>query len=352
MPQGYVITDSAVYFAQQSGFGTPATTMKGAVGLTEYDIEPVKDTIEGVAMLGRGYWKFQDIPAGVSVNWSISGWGSLTQLAAFIASLCSGVKGATSTLATTGFSTVYTMNTHNSTKEYFTLAVIENEASAGVGLKKMFVRDCVASSVVINIVSKQAFTFEARGNGINMGPGAATGISYSFNNNLHVPDISNPANAITYPSFVPTGFCSNSIVLTYTATLAYGPNCIGSVEASDIIIKDARWTAAGSGIADDNFATFDNEVNYGTDTPGNDTSQLTAALKTGDLNIEVVSDDIIASSSPATNFGIVFDLPDMQFTSSKFGTGDVRMGNWNAKSFDSNMTITVNSDLSSANMTL
>jgi hypothetical protein len=350
--QGYVITDSAAYAALQSGFGVAAPTMKGAVGITDYDVEPVKDTIEAVPMLGRGYWKFQDLPAGVSVNWSLNGWGSLTQLAAFIATFCSGLKGSSTTLATTGFSHPYTMNTKNASKKYMTLAIIENEASAGVGLKKIFVRDCVASSVVINIVSKQAFTFEARGYGINMGPGASSGISYSFNNNLHVPDISNPTNAITYPEFFPDGFCSNQLTLTYTATLAYGPNCIGSVEASDIIIKDARWTVAGSGIADDNFAEFDDQVNYGTDTPGNDTSQLTAALKTGELSIELVSDDVIADSDPATNFSIVFDFPDMQFTSSKFGTGDVRMGNWNAKSFDSNMTITVNNDISSASMTL
>ncbi len=349
--QGYIITDSAIYFAQETVLGTAATVMKSAVGATTYDLEQVKDTIEGVPMIGRGYWKFEDLSAGISDNWSVSGWGSLTQLGAFIASLCSGVKGSSTTLATTGFTHPYTTNAKNSTKKYFTICVIENQSSSGVGLRKIFVRDCVASSVVINIVSKQAFTFEARGYGLNSGPGAASGISFSFNNNLNVPSIANAANAITYPDFFPDGFCSNSLVLTYTATLAYGPNCIGGEEASDIVIKDARWTVAGSGIADSNFATFNDEVNYGGTPPANVSAQKSKP-RMGTLNIVLVSDDIITDSDPETNFSIEFDFPQMQYTSSKFGDGDVRMGNWNAKSSDSNMTITINNDLSSANMTL
>jgi hypothetical protein len=282
----------------------------------------------------------------------VVGWGSLTQLGAFIATCCSGIKGTTTVLATSGFSTPYTMNTKNSTKKYLTIAEIENETSAGVGLLKRMVRDAVAGNCRITIVSKQAFTFEISGTGINEGPGAASGITYSFNSNLHVPDISNSANALTYPSIMPSGFCSSQVNLTYSANLTYGPNCIGSVEPSDILIDNARWTVDGQGIADTNFASFYKSVNYGTTSPAANTSALTAALATGALTIALVSDDIIASSSPATPFGITFYFPDMQYTSANFTGNNPRMGQWTAKSYNANMTITVNNDLSSASMAI
>jgi hypothetical protein len=352
MAQGYILPDSSIYMALQSGFGVPATTLKGAMGITSYDITPNKDTIEGVAMLGAGYWRGQDIPAGVTVNWRVTGWGSLTQLAGFIANCCSGLKGTTTVLATTGFTHPFTMTARNNTKKYMTLAIVENETSAGVGLLKAMLRDCVAANVAITIQSKQAFTFEASGQAINEGPGAASGITYSFNSALHVPNISSAANVLTYPSIFPAGFCSTQLNLTYSANLAYGPNCIGAVEASDILVDNARWKVAGSGIADTNFASFYKSVNYGTTSPAANTSALTAALPTGALTILLASDDIIASSSPATPFSIQFYFPDMQYTSAKFSGASPRMGEWTSKSFNSTSTITANNDLSSASMAL
>jgi hypothetical protein len=352
MAQGYILPDSSLYVAVQSAFGTPATTLKGAMGITDYEITHNKDTIEGVAMLGTGIFRNQDIPTGVTVSWRVTGWGSITQLGSLLAWAGQGVKGTTTVAGTTGFSHPHTMNTKNSTKKYGTLAIVENETSAGVGLLKEFLRDAVASNLNVNIVSKQAFTFEITGSAINVGPGAASGISYSFNSALHVPNISNPANAITYPSIFPAGFCSTQLNLTFAADVSYGPNCIGSVEASDILIGQARWSVSGSGIADTNFASFYKSVNYGTTSPSANTSAMTAALPTGALTIALVSDDIIASSSPATPFGITFYFPDMQYTSANFTGNNPRMGQWTAKSYNANMTITVNNDLSSASMAI
>jgi hypothetical protein len=351
MAQGYVLQDDSFYFATQSGFGVPATTFKGALGITSYEVTPAKTTIEGVPFLGSGIWRGQDIPTGATVNWRVEAWGSLTQIMALVATLCSGVKGTTTTLATTGFSTPYTMNGKNSSKKYSTLAFVESEGGTpGAGLKRITVRDAIAGNVVVTAQSGQVFSIVATGTAISMGPGAVS--TFSFNNNLHVPNLSNPANVITYPSFFPAGFCSTQFNMTYNVDLAYGPNCIGSPIASDILIDNARWTVEGSGIADTNFSSFHDSVWYGTASPAADTSQLTAKLQSGALDIVIVSDDIIASSSPTTPFSTEFNFPTMQFTDAKF-TGDrPRMGTWQAKSYGSATVITVNNDLSSASMVI
>jgi hypothetical protein len=352
MAQGYILPDSSLSFAIQSGFGVPATTLKSAMGITDYDIKLNKTTIKGVPMLGRGYWRGQDIPTGVTVDWRVKGWGSITELGAFLAACASGVKGTTTVLATTGFSTPFTMNAKNNSKKYMTLAVIENETSAGVGLLKEMVRDAIAANVAITIQSKEAFTFEASGQAINEGPGAATGISYGFNTALHVPNLSNPATTITYPSIFPSGFCSTQLNLAYSAELAYGPNCIGSVEASDILVGAASWALSGQGIADTNFASAYKSINYGTTSPAANTSAGVATLQPGAITMLLVSDDIIASSSPTTPFSIQFYFPNMQYTMAHLTGASPRMGEWAADSFDSAMTITENNDLSSASMTL
>lgn len=348
--QGYTIQDNDFLFASQSGFGVQATTLKGALGITNATVKQNKTTIEGEAFLGSGIWRGQDIPTGVTVDWSAEGWGSLTQIMAFVATACSGVKGTTTALATSGFSTPYTMNARNNSKKYMTLAFVENETSTGSGLKRIMVRDCIAARVEITAQSGQAFKFKASGQGISMGPGATS--TFSFNSALHVPNLSNPANIITYPSFFPAGFCSNQFNMTYDVNLQYGPNCIGSPTASDITIDNARWTVDGSGIADTNFSSFFDSVNYGTASPTNDTSQSSAKLQSGTLDIVVVGDEIIASSSPATPFSAEFNFPAMQFIMADFQGDRPRMGVWQAKSSTSGAVLTINNDLSSASMVI
>jgi hypothetical protein len=352
MAQGYTLADSALYVALQSDLSTPATSLKGGMGITNYEIKLAKDSVEGVPMLGAGIWRGQDIPTGVTVTFRIQGWGSLTQLAALIAWACQEVKGSSTTLATTGFTHPYTANTKNNSKKYATLAIIENETSAGVGLLKEMVRDAIASSVNIVIRSKEAFTFDISGSAINEGPGAASGISYSFNSALHVPNLSNPGTTITYPSIFPSGFCSTQLNLSYAANVTYGPNCLGSVEASDILIDSPRWTLSGQGIADTNYASTYKSINYGTTSPSANTSAGSAVLQTGAITILLVSDDIIASSSPPTPFSIQFYFPDMQYTMAQLTGTNPRLGEWAAKSFNSGMTISIANDLSSASMAI
>lgn len=352
MAQGYTLPDNGFYFAIQSAFGSQATTLKGADGIIDYEIDQIKDTIEGVAHLGSGFWTGQDIPVGVKVSWSVTFLCSVTQLVEFLAACSQMVKGTTTTLATTGFSHPHTTNAKNATKKYMTLAFVENESSIGVGAPRIMLRDAVASGCEVTIQSGQFFQVKASGGAISSGPGATS--SFSFNAGFHIPDISNTANVLTYPSFVPVGFCSTQLNLSYSASLAYAPNCIGSPVASDIVISKPRWQVSGSGIADSNFATFHSYVNYGTASPANDTSQQTALLQSGALEIKVVSDDAIPSSSPVTPFSVDFLFPDMQYTSAKFtGSGDnARMGEWVAKTFNHNMTLTAGNDLSSASMAI
>lgn len=352
MAQGYVIQDNGFYPAAQSAFNTQATTFKTALGYTEYDVRPAKTTKEGEAYLGNGAWRGQDIPLGVTVKWSVNGQGSLTQVMAFVAIACSGVKGTSTTLATTGFTHPYTMNTHNSTKKYMTLAFVENESSAGSGLKTIMVKDAIASNVQITAQSGQTYGFTASGEAISMGPGAAS--TFSLNNVLHIPDLTNAASVITYPSFFPVGFCSTQFNMNYTADLSYGPNCIGSPTASDINFSNPRWTVDGAGIADTNFSQFFDTVWYDSTSPGSTANEIKAKLQSGALDIVLTSDDIIPSSSPATPFSVEFNFPTMQFVDAYFtGNGtSTRMGNWQAKSYGSGTTININNDLSSASMTI
>jgi hypothetical protein len=350
MAQGYSLQDNGFYFAIQSAFGSQATTLKGADGLIDYEVQQVKDTLEGVAHLGSGFWRGQDIPTGVKVTWKVTFQGSVTQVISFMAACTQMIKGTSTALATTGFTHPHTANTHNTTKKYMTLAFVENETSTGVGTPRIMVRDCVAATCNVTIQSGQFFQVEATGSGISSGPGASS--SFSFNNAFHIPNISNPANVVTYPSFVPVGFCSTQINLAYSATLEYGPNCIGSPYASDIILSNPRWQMSGSGIADSNFATFHSYVNYGTATPTANTSQQTATMQTGAMEVLLVSDDSIPSSSPATPFSVDFYFPDVQYITAELTGTTVRMGNWTSKTYNHAMTLAAANDLSSASMAI
>jgi hypothetical protein len=352
MAQGYTLSDNGFYFAIQSGFGTQATVLKGADAMLDYEVDQMQDNLDGVAHLGSGFFLGQDVPSGVKVNWRVTFQGSITQVIEFLAACVQMNKGTTTAAGTTGFSHPHSTNNRNSTKKYMTLAFVENETSTGTGTPRIMVRDAVASSCNITIQSGQYFRVEASGGAITSGPGATS--TFSFNSNFHIPNISNSANVVTYPTFVPVGFCSTQLNLAYSANLAYAPNCIGSPLASDIVLTGPRWTVSGSGIADSNFATFHSYVKYGTASPTANANQQVAKLQSGALDILLNSDDIIASSSPPTPFSIEFTFPDMQYSDAKF-TGDasnVRMGEWVAKSNKSAMTMIAINDLSSASMAI
>lgn len=352
--QGYVVQDSGFYFAKQSVKGTNATTFKGGIGVASYTVEPVRVVTRGVAMLGTGTWRGQQIGTSTSLTWRVSGWGTMRQLSAFLTAM--GVKGSSTTLATSGFTHPITMNTRNRTKKYLSLAFVEGETAVGTGLLKHILRDCIIASAVFTLVGNQAFTFELNGLAINEGPGATGGgVTFSFTEtlaDLHTPNFSNSLNAITYPSFVATAFCTTSLTITYSADLSLGPNCLGTSEPSDIYTDNESWSFKGAAIAETNYMDFYRLVNYGTTTPGNDTSQLTAAIKSGAFNILVNSDDIIPSSSPATNYSIAFNFPNVQFTKAILSPGTPVTGEYEAETFDSAANIAIGNDLSSASQTI
>lgn len=352
--QGYVLADSNFYPANQSGKGVDVTTFKSGIGITSYTVEPVRVVTRGVAMLGTGTWRGQQIGTSTSLTWRVSGWGAMRQLSAFLTMM--GVKGTSTVLATTGFKHPVTMNTHNRTKKYKSLAFVEGETAVGVGLLKHILRDSIIASAVFTLVGNQAFTFEINGLAINEGPGATGGsVTFGFTEtlaDLHTANFSNSLNAITYPSFVVTPFCTTSLTLTYSADLTLGPNCFGTSEPSDIFVDNESWSFKGAAISDANYTDFYRLVNYGTLTPGNNTSQLTAGIKAGSFNILVNSDDIIPSSSPPTNYSLEFNFPNVQFTKAIITPGTPVMGDWEAETFDSAANINISNDLSSANQTI
>lgn len=346
--QGFVQADRGIYFGLQSAKGSAASTLKGAISFTKFTTTPQKDVVKGVPMLGRGNYMQQSVGAGFKVDFQAEGWVSLSLFPAFFLAL---VATKTTTGSSAPYSHAFALLAKAVLMKYATILVVYGESSMGSGVQTEMIRDCRIKSFSFKIVGGDAIKFTFSGSGLNEGPGAASP-TLSFDSGIIFPVAVSSANTYTHPSWFPTAanICVTELDIAWDANAVDGPVCInGTGERSDIFLPEAGWTLTHKFLYTTDMVVVYNWINYNTDTPSADTSQLSTAIQTGAFSVQLLANEIITG---ATHYSMTVSIPSGQWTTAQVDNETPNILTVAHNSYGSDAAITIVNNTSGTNFAI
>jgi hypothetical protein len=343
--QAFVQADLGVYIGKQSVKGTAKTALLGGQQFTK--VTPTSEIVrvDGVPMLGpNGIYMQQSLGQVFQSTTDAEGWldlgiGSAMLLQGFM------LKGTTT--GATAFSHPHTALVKNSVLPYETIGFVYGEnTSAGSGITggTHIVRDNRQTGFSLTLSSTSAPQFTAQWKGLNMGAGStptftpgAVGV---------IPNPNGTANTYTFPSFIPSAVCCNTVKLAWTAQTVYSPPCLGLGEYGDILITQAGWELTFNFQLDVNSIIAHNQILGKADAFASGTSATSPALKTGAFSFVANSDTVVPST--ATPYSLAGSFPSLQWISAKITDESPNTLEVLARSYGSDQTLTPTNNLASA----
>jgi hypothetical protein len=349
--QAFVAADLGLYMGLQGSKGAAATALKGAIAFTKFENNPEIVITDGVPMLGpNGFYMQQSVGTAVRTTQSAEGWVGLELFPAMI-------FGAFMTKGTTTGSGAdkthpYTAIAKNSGLPYITIGLVYGESSvAGTGITggTDIIRDARLTQFRFTISSLDAIKFTAAWAGLNMSAGS--GQTFTPNTSYVIPNPNGTGNTYTFPSFIPSSVCVNSIDIEWAAQSVQSPPCLGSGEYGDTLITQAGWTLTFKMQLDVNSIKAYNQILNKADTlAASNTTGFTPALKTGAFSFLANSDTVVATTS--TPYSLAGSFPSLQWSAPKITDDSPNELTIVAKSFGSDQTFTVVNALASGAMTI
>jgi hypothetical protein len=166
------------------------------------------------------------------------------------------------------------------------------------------------------ISSTDAIKFTAQWMGLNMGSGSGSE-TFTPGANYIIPNPNGSANTYTFPSFIPSSVCCNSVDIEWAAQTVQTPPCLGSGEHGDTLITQAGWTLTFKFQMDVNSIKAYNQVLGKADALASGTSSITAGLKTGAFSFLANSDTVVPTTS--TPYSLAMSFPSLQWNAPKIG---------------------------------
>lgn len=347
--QAFVQADLGVYIKKQSGKGSAATALIGAQQFTK--ITPTSEIvrIDGVPLLGpNGIYMAQSI--GTVYQSTIDGEGWL-DLGMGSAMLLQGFMLKGSTTGSAAFTHPHTSIVKNSALPYETIGFVYGEStSAGSGITggTHIVRDNRQTGFTLTLSSTAAPQFTAQWKGLNMGAG--TSPTFTPGAAQVIPNPNGTANTYTFPSWIPSSVCCNSVRLAWTAETVYAPPCLGAGEYGDILITQAGWELTFNMQLDVNSIIAHNQILGKADAFTTGTSATSPTLKTGAFSFLANSDTLIpTTSTPASLAG---SFPSLQWVSAKITDDSPNMLEIVARSYGSDQTLTPTNAIAGGSYTI
>lgn len=343
--QGYVQADTGVYAALQSAKGSVASTLKGALSFTKFEVTEEKEVTETEAMLGYGIYHQRAVGRSFKVAGTAEGWTTLSLFPAL-------VFGMIATKTTTGsvapFSHAYALLTRNINMKYASMYVVYGEASIGSGIQTKMIRDVRITSFTFTFGTTDAVKFSFNWEGLNEGPGAASP-TLSFDSNFFIPAPVLATNTVTWPSWFPTAanICATQITLSWNANATDGPACLTTGEHSDIFLPLAGFDLAISTLYTSDMVQVVNQVNSLTASPSADATELSPNLKEGALSFLFNSLDVAGGSTP---YSFAASFPSLQWFKATISNATPNMLTLDAKTFAADATFTIVNATNSAGM--
>lgn len=336
--QAFVQADLGLYGAKQSGGkGSATVALIGAQQFTK--VTPTDEIIkvDGVPILGpNGIYMGQSVGTVVQQTLDVEGW---LDLGMGTAMLLQGFMVKGSSTGTTAISHPHTAIVKNSALPYLTLGIVYGESTTpGTGITggTHIRRDNRLTGFGLTLSSTEAPQFTAQWKGLNMGAG--TSPTFTPGAQQIIPNPNGTGNTWTWPSWIPTSVCCNSVKMNWTAQTVYSPPCLGAGEYGDILITQAGWELTFNMQLDVNSIKVYNQILGKADALASGTSSMSPTLKTGAFSFLANSDTIIATTS--TPNSIAGSFPSLQWVSAKITDDSPNMLEVVARSFGADQIIT------------
>lgn len=335
--QAFVQADLGAYIGKQSAKGTAKTALIGGQQFTK--ITPTSEIvrIDGVPLLGpNGIYMQQSLGTVVQLTIDAEGW---LDLGIGTAMLLQGFMLKGSSTGTTAFSHPHTAIVKNSSLPYETFGFVYGESTTpGTGITggTHIIRDNRQTGFSLTLSSTAAPQFTAQWKGINMGAGSSP--TFTPGAAQVIPNPNGTANTYTFPSFIPSSVCCNSVKLAWTAQTVYAPPCLGAGEYGDILITQAGWELTFEMQLDVNSIIAHNQILGKADAFASGTSSMTPALKTGAFSFLANSDTLVPTT--VTPNSLAGSFPSLQWVSAKITDDSPNMLEIVARTYGSDQTLT------------
>ncbi|MBA3829892.1 MAG: hypothetical protein H0X33_13210 [Taibaiella sp.] len=350
--QAFVAADLGIYLGAQSAKSTAAAALKGAIAFTKFENTPEIEMVNGVPMLGpTGFYMQQSIGTAVKTTQSAEGWVSLDLFPAMIlgAFMTKGVSSGTA-----AFVHPYSQIAKNSGLPYLTIGMVYGESTTpgtGIAGGVHIIRDARLTQFKYTISSLDAIKFTAQWMGLNMSGGTGQTFTPPASIVGIFPNPNGAGNTYTFPSFIPSTVCVNTIDVEWNATAVQTPPCLGSGEHGDTLITQAGWTLTFKMQMDVNSIKAYNQILNKADTlAASNTLGFTAGLKQGAFSFLANSDTLVPTTS--TPFSLGASFPSLQWSAPKISNESPSELTIVAKSFSNDVTHTVTNATAGGSMTI
>lgn len=348
--QAFVAADLGLYMGKQGAKGTAATALKGAIAFTKFENTPEIETVDGVPMLGpNGFYMQQSVGTAVKTTQTAEGWVGLEL---FPAMLFTGMMTKGSTTGTTAYTHPYAPIVKNSALPYITIGMVYGESTtAGTGITggTHIIRDARLTQFRFTISSTDAIKFTAQWMGLNMGAGSGSE-TFTPGSTYVIPNPNGSANTYTFPSWIPSSVCCNSVDVEWAAQTVQTPPCLGAGEHGDTLITQAGWTLTFKMQLDVNSIKAYNQVLGKADALPSGTTGILPGLKTGAFSFLANSDTVVPTTS--TPYSLAGSFPSLQWSAPRITDDSPNELTLVAKSFGSDQSFTVVNATASAGMTI
>jgi hypothetical protein len=284
----------------------------------------------------NGFYMAQSVGTAVRTTVNGEGWLDLGMGAAIL--LQSFMTKGTTT-GTTAFTHPHTAIVKNSSMPYLTLGFVYGETTtAGTGITggTHIIRDMRPTAFGLTISSTDAIKFTGQWQGLNMGAGSSP--TFTPGAAQVIPNPNGTSNTYTFPSFIPSTVCCNSVQLAWTAQTVLAPPCLGAGEYGDILIEQAGWELTFRMQLDVNSIIAYNQILGKADALASGTSSLAPGLKTGAFSFLANSDTVVPTT--ATPNSLAGSFPSLQWVSAKITNDSPNMLEIVARSFGSDQVLT------------
>jgi hypothetical protein len=347
--QAFVQADLGGYFGKQSTKGTAKVALIGAQQFTKLQNTSEIIRVDGVPLLGpNGIYMGQSIGTVVKQTIDGEGWFDLGMGAAI---LLQGFMAKGTSTGTTAISHPHSAIVKNSALPYETVGFVYGESTTpGTGITggTHIIRDCRQTGFGLTISSTDAIKFTAQWMGLNMGAGSSP--TFTPGAAQVIPNPNGTGNTYTFPSWIPSSVCCNSVRLAWTAQTVYSPPCLGAGEYGDILITQAGCELTFNFQLDVNSIIAHNQVLAKADTFASGTSSMTPVLKTGAFSFLANSDTVVATTS--TPYSLAGSFPSLQWVDARITDESPNMVEIIARSFASDFTFTPTNAIAGGSYTI
>jgi hypothetical protein len=279
---------------QVGGKGVVPTTFKNCAGIEKINPTTNKTVVEGRPYQGGDAYGPKSVGVGFDSGAQIEGTFTFDMLPILLLGGMM-VKGSTTVVNTSVQHHPLTPLKRNLALPLISIYEDWGESAPGTGILTIIKRDAKQTAWSITQAQADGVRFNSTYDALNEGPGAASP-TVTLSTGYIIPDPN--STVLTYPSWFPafTDACLENVGVNWNGTKVQGPFCIGSGERSGNYVTRMGFSGDMTLPLDSNTQPIYDNIIYGTDTPGADASQMTAAIKEGPLTIKWKSLDIIPSS--------------------------------------------------------